>query len=388
MNRLYSCLFIVSVVFLTGSTKLTGEPPAPILIIDQIGDGYSSPAVTADRIFVTGEKDGTGYLSVFDFTGNLKWRSSYGSEWKENYPGSRAAPVCIDTMVYVTSGIGDLVCFDIRNGSVIWKVNLIKDLHGENPGFGYSLPVVIHDERLYCVPGGADTNVVCLNRFSGKLIWISDGNQEAAAYAPPLFLTLQKRTMLIVFSELAMAGIDADKGEKLWTQDLSFKAFAPCNQPVFYGGFLYIAEGPDNGAMKFALSDDGKELKKIWVNPDFCPYFGGFVRNGNYLFGSSEKKRRWFSLDTGTGKITDTLSFGNGATAAWDKGLVLYNQTGNVGIIELNDGRMTMKKSFAITHGTGEHFAHPVVAGEKLLIRHGDALLVYDQQQILYPNRE
>ena len=33
---------------------------------------------------------------------------------------------------------------------------------------------------------------------------------------------------------------------------------------------------------------------------------------------------------------------------------------------------------FAVTQGTGQHYAHPVVCAGRLYIRHGDVLLAYD----------
>ena len=61
---------------------------------------------------------------------------------------------------------------------------------------------------------------------------------------------------------------------------------------------------------------------------------------------------------------------------------MVYNQSGVVGLVSLNRGKMTLDRSFKITRGTNEHFDHPVLAGGRLFIRHGDALLVYYYQQM------
>ena len=34
--------------------------------------------------------------------------------------------------------------------------------------------------------------------------------------------------------------------------------------------------------------------------------------------------------------------------------------------------------SFKIEHGTGPHWAHPYIADKKLLLRHGEVLMVFD----------
>ena len=81
--------------------------------------------------------------------------------------------------------MGDIACFDMNTGVKLWLVNMIRDLHGVNAVFGYSMPVLIEKERIYCQPGGPDTNIVCLNRFTGKIIWRSAGNGETPGYASP-----------------------------------------------------------------------------------------------------------------------------------------------------------------------------------------------------------
>ena len=43
--------------------------PPVVFSVNGIGNGYSSPAVTDNRIFITGEKDKTGYLYSFDLLG-------------------------------------------------------------------------------------------------------------------------------------------------------------------------------------------------------------------------------------------------------------------------------------------------------------------------------
>ncbi len=110
--------------------------PEPMLIIQGLGNGYSSPAVAPDRIYVTGELEGTGYLSAFYNKGQLIWKVAYGKEWDENFRGSRAAPTLADSLIYTSSGSGDIACFKAETGEKRWSVNMIRDLNGVNAVFG------------------------------------------------------------------------------------------------------------------------------------------------------------------------------------------------------------------------------------------------------------
>ena len=359
--------------------------PIPLLTIEGLGNGYSTPAVTSDRIFITGEQGGTGYLYSYNFNGTLLWKTQYGSEWSANFPGSRASPTVIDSMIYTCSGKGDIACFNTNTGQKQWTLNMIRDLHGVNAVFGYSMSVLIERDRIYCLPGGLDTNIVCMNRFTGKIIWKSAGNGETPGYTAPLFISHHERNLLVTFSEMAMLGLDANTGELLWTYELSFKGDAPCNQPIYLEGYLYMVAGGGNGAAKFEISQDGTQIKKIWSNDEFNTYFGGFIMVGNFLYGSSKSKQLCMSIDALTGKIVDSLSFKAGSIVSAGEDMVIYSQTGSVGIVRFNRGKMTLTRSFKIIRGTNEHFAHPLIAGGRLYIRHGDALLVYDYQQLANP---
>ena len=75
------------------------EGPGLLWASDMIGDGYGSPVVTCDGLFVTGGIDSTAYLFSFDLKGKLNWKVPYGPEWEKGFPGSRSAPTVVDDLV-------------------------------------------------------------------------------------------------------------------------------------------------------------------------------------------------------------------------------------------------------------------------------------------------
>jgi hypothetical protein len=46
--------------------------------------------------------------------------------------------------------------------------------------------------------------------------------------------------------------------------------------------------------------------------------------------------------------------------------------------VKPNPDHFDLISTFRVTDGTGPHWAHPAIQGGKLLIRHGDVLLVYN----------
>ena len=198
------------------------EGPQLLWSSDQIGNGYGSPVVTHDALFVTGAIDSTAYLFSFDLKGNLNWKVAYGPEWTIGFPGSRSAPTVIDDLVYASSGKGEIVCVERKDGNKRWSVNLFSVLHGKNTIFGYSEGLLVKDQMIYCSPGGADTNVVALNRYNGELIWKCKGKGQLSAFCSPKIIQRGKHTILLTFSERAMLGIDADNGKLLFTHQAGY----------------------------------------------------------------------------------------------------------------------------------------------------------------------
>lgn len=354
------------------------DGPPLMFEIKDLGNGYSSPVVSNGRIFITGEKDKMGFLYAFDFKGILLWKSAYGEEWTTSFPGSRAAPSIEGDHIYVCSGMGNIACFKTENGEKVWSKNMIRDLNGKNPTYGYSMPLLTDGDFLFCSPGGKENNVAALNRFSGELIWKSGCLGETAGYGAPILIDFPKRKLLVTASEFNILGLDALTGDLLWSYELAFKGELPCNSPVYDDNFLYWIAGPGNGAVKASLPEDGGKMEVIWKNKDFDTFFGGFIKIGNYLYGSSNRYNSFISVDAGSGQIKKVLRFGKASLTEYGGIIIAYNQRGQTGFIEPNQGDPELIGSYSIDHGTNEHFSYPVVEGGVLYIRHGDVLMAYN----------
>ena len=344
---------------------------------DNLGNGYSSPEINNNKVFITGEIDSLGFLFVLDMNGNLIWSKSYGKEWITSYNGSRATPTVIDNLVYVCSGLGNIVCFDVNTGDIVWSKNMISDLNGQNNVYGYSMKLICKNEVLYCFTGGKLSNVAALNRYNGDIIWISKGKGETAGYGDPILIEFPSRTLLVGFSEYSLLGLDANNGNLLWSLELSDYGEIPCNTPIYEEGYLYYVAGPVNGAAKIKLLDDGLKIETVWNNEIFDSHYSGFIKHGNYLFGTVEKDRSIASLDIKNGKIKHVSKIRKGSLIAKDDKLLIYGESGKITLGTVNEEKIEEVSSFRITKGSKEHFAHIVGYDDKMFVRHGNVLQVF-----------
>jgi outer membrane protein assembly factor BamB len=360
----------------------TWPPDGPPILwkTEIIGNGYASPTINGDRIYIAGEVDTTGYLFALDLKGNLVWKSPYGKEWVVNYEGARCAPTVAGDLVYVCSGLGDLTCFEAKNGVKKWSVDMIHDLHGRFTLFGHAESSLLDGDKVFLVPGGKDTNVVAMNRFTGKIIWICKGAGEIPGYNSPYLIKLASRHVLVTFTAYSMLGIDAETGELLWVHpqdNIPVEERKPGNgdthsNTVYYeDGFIYYFAGDGNGAVKLALSPDGERITQVWRNKTFDNYMGGFVKQGNFLYSCVSEKKQLKSVDAATGKVVDSLKCGAGSIILSDSLLYYYNQKGEVRLITPVKGKLMQSGFFKLTAGTKEHFSHPVIHEGVLYVRHG-----------------
>jgi len=352
-----------------------------------VGNGYGSPVFTNDKMYIQGEVDSLAYLFVFNEDGSLLWKKDFGKEWVKNWNGSRSAPTIVGNLVYVTSGIGNIYCFDRYTGEKKWSVDMINDLHGQFPLFGYSEAVIIEDDKVFCTPGGRDTNVVALNRFTSEIIWISKGAGKCPAYNQPQIIKLKDRNILVNFTAYEMMGHDTKTGELLWIHNQDNlkpeergpgKGDTHANTIIYDDGFIYYAEGDGNCGVKLKLAPDGKSIQEVWRNQEFDSYMGGIVKLGDHLYGGSAAKPEFKSINANTGQIEKTLKAGSGAVIAADNMLYFYNLKGDVSLINADPINMEVVSKFKITKGAKEHFAHPVIHDGKLYMRHGNSLQAFN----------
>jgi len=361
--------------------------PALLWSNTDVGNGYGPPAVTSDRLYITGEVDSIAYLFAYDLKGKLLWKSDFGKEWVVSYPGSRSTPTIVGDLIYVCSGIGNLYCFKAESGNKVWSVDMLKDLKGRFTLFGQAESPLIDGDQIFLTPGGLENNVISLNRFTGKLNWACKGFGEVPGYNSPIMITLPSAKILVTFSAYHLMGIDAQTGKLLWAHE-QINVPVPDRKPgmgdthsnsAFYeGGYLYYIAGDNNCGTKLKLSDDGKQITQVWNNKAVDNYMGGFIKIDNRIYTGSESKRSLICADANTGQVIDSLKIGSGSIALADNLLYYYNQRGEMNLVKPGAKKMELISKFKITAGTKEHFSHPVIRDGVLYIRHGIALLAFD----------
>ena len=354
------------------------EGPKLLWSADGLGQGYSSAAVTADRVYVTGMVEGTGTLFAFDMNGKLIWKSTYGPEWTGQHPGVRTTPTVVSDRIYVISTHGRVVCFNIL-GKIVWSVDTIKAFGARVIDWGITESLLIDGDRLFCTPGGSNVTMAALDRHTGKTLWTVKGNGEKSGYCSPCLVQHGNRRLILTMTARSVIGIDADTGEYLWRQSHVTSYDVNANTPLYYNGNILTVSGYGTGCQMFKLSDNGKGISKVWEEETLDSQMGSVILMDGYIYGSGQNRRRWHCLDWKTGDIQfSERAIGNKGNIITSDGLLYcYSERGDVAIVKPNPEKFEVVSSFRIQKGSGPHWAHPVIKDGRLYIRHGDVLMVY-----------
>jgi len=361
----------------TGLLKQWPEGGPEILwIFEGLGKGHSSPAFANGKIYISGTVGEEGFVFVLSEEGKLLWKVSYGEEFGGSYPGSRSSVVVDGDLMYMYSGLGNLICMDSNDGTVKWEKSAFEDFDGGNITWGVTETVVIDGDLLYFTPGGKKNNVVALNRFSGDLVWSSPGKGELSAYCTPLLVELSARKLLVTHTAEHIIGLDAKTGELLWDYPHTNRYSVHANTPIFYNGDLFCFSGYGQGGVKLDLSEDGSTVSKAWFKTELDSRMGGMVAIDGYLYGSGDKAREWRCVNWETGEETyASKDLAKGVVIAADGMLYCYSERGDLALVEVKPEAFNIVSQTKVELGTEQHWAHPVINNGRLFIHHGDALI-------------
>ncbi len=147
--------------------------------VNDIGDGYSTPAVVGTRIYLTSnrgmENEFVQALSTRD--GKPVWTTRLGNVGNPNqdppFPKARSTPTVDGDFVYALSSDGDLACLEAGSGKLRWQKSLRKELGGQPHEWAYAESPLVDGDVVVVTPGGPEATIAALDKRTGAVIWKS-----------------------------------------------------------------------------------------------------------------------------------------------------------------------------------------------------------------------
>lgn len=362
--------------------------PALVLKKDGLPNGYSTPVMYEGMIYISGKRDDADVLTCLDLQGNVIWETVYGQSWENTYPESRNTPTIENGRIYITGGMGTVVCMDTETGEILWNVNTHEDFGGEFHRWGMAESVVLTDNAVISTPVGDRTVAVALDKEDGSVLWESGSAGGVRSYVSPLLIDHNGKEIILIVSSEDLIAVDPGAGELMWSFDI-VTGHAPRGSrnntvtPLYHDGSVFVTSGYDVDAIMVSLSEDGMVPTEKWSDATLDTHHGGVVLVDGYIYGSNwinNGNGNWVCQEWDTGKVMYEEKWHNKGSIIYADGLlyVFEEKRGHVGLVEPDPEGFRVISSFRITDGTGPYWAHMSIYGKKLLVRHGEVLFVYD----------
>ncbi len=365
------------------------DGPKLLWQVNDVGDGYSTPAIVGARLYVLSNKGTEDEFlqarSVKD--GKQIWSirlGKVGPNQMDNYPAARSTPSVDGDLVYALGSDGDLVCAKTADGTIVWRKSLRKDFGGAPGLWAYSESPLIDDDLLVCTPGGVGATLVALDKKKGALVWksaISGGDQ--AAYSSIISVEVGGLKQYIQFLQKGLVGVDAKTGKFLWRYDKTAAgSLANIPTPISHDGYVFSTSGKGGaGLVKLKVDNGNASAEEVYFKKKLPSSIGGAVLRGNLLFGTNNFGLLCIDFDTGK-ELWQDASIGAASICYADGRLYLHGENGDLALVEptakayVEHGRFTPANQ--PKRGKSKAWAYPVVANGRLYVRDLGVIWCYD----------
>ncbi len=365
------------------------DGPELLWTATDIGHGYSSISVAEDRIFTAGMIKKQTYVTALDLSGKQLWQRLNGRSWEASkqqtwavpYAGSRGTPTVDSNTVYHLSELGRLAAFDTQTGQERWHIELLKTFEAERPEYGYSESVLIHEDSLFCCPAGAKGYIVALDKNTGRTLWANTDIKDAAGNCSAVVANIDGIKQVITMSANQVLSFDPNNGHLLWQYTFSNSRENNATDVIVNEGLVYASSGYGKGSilLRPQRQADGKfYVEQVWSSELLDNHHGGVLLLNGYLYGAGHEARGWFCLDFSTGKKMWQAD-GKGSLTYADNRLYCLSERGMMSLVKATSEKWDQVGSLQLPRGgRGLFWAHPVICGGRLYVRHSEKIFAYD----------
>ena len=278
----------------------------------ETGEGYSSPVVSAGRVFVHGRRGDLEVVTAFDLeSGARLWRHDYPARFVQNtivptaLPGPFATPVVDGGRVFTLGAGGILSSWDATSGDLLWRNDYSPSVQVTGLFCGTAASPLVHAGRLIVQVGSdpAGGRVLALDPATGAEIWAWRG--VGPGYASPTLIEVDGLRQLVTLTESSVVGLDPAHGTLLWSTPFTDEWNENIMTPVWTGVHLVVS-GPRQGTRAFTIRRHGDawQAAPAWSNPGVTMYMTSPVLAGGIVYGHSTARAGQFvALDAATGTV-------------------------------------------------------------------------------------
>ncbi|MDA7951742.1 MAG: PQQ-like beta-propeller repeat protein [Pirellulaceae bacterium] len=200
--------------------------PPQLVWRQPIGAGWSGFSAVGGYAYTLEQRESQEWLTCYEISsGKLIWKLTTEAEHYNVLGGlgPRSTPTIYRDRVYSLGAEGDLLCVDRFTGKLLWQFDLVKEYSGTYAedqvaiSWGRSASPLAIGDKIIVPVGGSLEKRVSLAAFhfeTGELLW--EGGKEQASYASPQLATIDGVQQILITNESTVAGHDLETGKELW----------------------------------------------------------------------------------------------------------------------------------------------------------------------------
>jgi len=319
----------------SAETRLTRTLPPPLVWEFPKGTSYTSPAILGDRlVYVHRVGDEEVVECLHAETGESRWQFRYPTSFEDRYGynnGPRSSPVIDGNRVYTLGAQGQLHCFEIGTGALVWRRHINAEYKVPQDFFGTATTPLVEDKLLVInvgAPGGPC--VVGLDKVSGREVWRA-GKEWGPSYASPVPAIVHGRRRVFVFAggesdppSGGLLSLDPANGAVDFTFPWRSRSYESVNAscPVVFDNKVFISASYRTGGVLLEIRPDFTH-RQVWTTQEFGLHWNTPIYRNGYLYGFDGRNEPDASLacvDVASGKAVWR------ATPEWNETVAVGSQ--------------------------------------------------------------
>ncbi len=348
-----------------------------------LGESYSGPIVTSDRVFVTETVGSTETIRALDrATGAEIWKAEWAGSMKvpffaaANGSWIRSTPAFADGRLFVASMEDVMVCLNADDGTELWRKDFRQEFGTGNQSFGFACSPLVHGGDVYVQSAAG---LVKMDSASGKTVWRSlneEGGMMGGAFSSPIVATIAGKLQLVAQTRQKLTGVDIDSGTVLWSVDV--KAFRGMNilTPTVVGDQIYTSSYGGGSYMFEVSQQDGKfVVTEKWTAKAEAYMSSPVVVDGQIYV--HLRNQRVTCIDSASGETKwTTTPFGKYWSMVANGSQVLaLDERGDLLLLNLNDTKFVQVDKRHVNDSPT--WAHLAVVDNQIFVRDLKGLTVY-----------
>lgn len=345
----------------------------------EVGEGYSSPVISGERVFVHSRRDPEELVLAIDLkSGKVLWEQKYAAGFQKNQyavkmaKGPNATPLVSGDRLFTLGVTGVLVAWDTKTGRQLWKKDFSSTVDTSKLFCGTAASPIAVDGRVV-VQVGSDIHggkILSLDPETGATAWEWTG--PGPGYASPVLVNLGGVTHLITMTQESIVGLDAKTGKELWAIAFRDEWHENIVTPVWTGTHL-IVSGTRQGTHAYKLEQmAGKwQAQESWKNSDVAMYMSSPVLGDGLLYGHSAKRKGQFvAVDATTGAVKWSTEgrAGEHASVLLTPGHVVFlTNSAELLIVKRATANFVVDQRYEVAKS--QTWALPVLLGTDILVR-------------------